>query len=60
MCREEGRAIDDLSKAGQLDGFGIFGIVKEVGVDDEGERIIFSLLVINLTLQLIPLPRLSF
>jgi hypothetical protein len=38
LCREEGRAIADLAARDDkpLDGFGIFGIVKEVGVDDEG------------------------
>ena len=39
MCREEGRAIADLAARDDkpLEGFGIFGLVKEVGVDDEGE-----------------------
>lgn len=38
LCREEGKAIADLAarEDKSLDGFGIFGIVKEVGVDDEG------------------------
>lgn len=41
MCREEGRAIADLAARDDkpLEGFGIFGLVKEVGVDDEGEYI---------------------
>lgn len=38
MCREEGKAIANLAAREDkpLDGFGIFGVVKEVGVDDEG------------------------
>ena len=49
MCREEGKAIADLAarQDNPLDGFGIFGLVKEVGVDDEGEENILSLVVIE-------------
>jgi len=38
LCREEGKAIADLAARDDnpLDGFGIFGVVKETGVDDEG------------------------
>lgn len=38
MCREEGKAIADLAARVDrpLEGFGIFGVVKEVGVDDVG------------------------
>lgn len=38
MCREEGKAIADLAAREDkpLDGFGLFGVVKEVGVDDLG------------------------
>lgn len=38
MCREEGKAIADLAAREDkpLDGFGLFGLVKEVGVDDAG------------------------
>lgn len=38
LCREEGRAIAELAAREDkpLDGFGIFGVVKEVGVDDAG------------------------
>lgn len=40
MCREEGKALLDLAARSDtpLKGFGIFGIVKETGVDDEGLR----------------------
>lgn len=39
LCREEGKAIADLAARDDkpLDGFGFFGIVKEIGVDDAGE-----------------------
>lgn len=49
MCREEGKAIADLAarQDNPLDGFGIFGLVKEVGVDDEGEENTLSLVVIK-------------
>lgn len=38
MCREEGRSLSYLAAREDkpLDGFGIFGVVKETGVDDEG------------------------
>lgn len=38
MCREEGRALSELAaqKDKPLDGFGLWGLVKETGVDDEG------------------------
>lgn len=38
MCREEGLAISELAAREDkpLDGYGLFGVVKEVGVDDEG------------------------
>jgi len=38
LCREEAKAIADLAarEDNPLEGFGIFGVVKEVGVDDEG------------------------
>lgn len=38
MCREEGRSLSYLAAREDkpLDGFGVFGIVKETGVDDEG------------------------
>lgn len=38
MCREEGQALSQLAaKRGKpLDGFGLWGLVKENGVDDEG------------------------
>eukprot|EP01082_Thalassiosira_pseudonana_P015436 g14452.t1 g14452 contig9:1860263-1861394(+) len=38
LCREEARSIAELAARDDkpLDGFGIFGIVKEVGVDDVG------------------------
>lgn len=40
MCREEGKSLTELAAGTKdskpLDGFGIFGIVKETGVDDEG------------------------
>lgn len=50
MCREEGKAIADLVARDDmpLDGFGIFGIVKEVGIDDEGKPILY----LNHTLDL--------
>ena len=49
LCREEGKAIADLAarQDNPLDGFGIFGLVKEVGVDDEGEENILSLVEIE-------------
>lgn len=39
MCREEGKALEQLAARAppdNLKGFGIFGVVKETGVDDEG------------------------
>jgi len=38
LCREEGLALNTLaaSETNPLDGFGLFGVVKETGVDDEG------------------------
>jgi len=38
LCREEGRSLSYLAARDDkpLDGFGLFGIVKETGVDDEG------------------------
>jgi hypothetical protein len=38
LCREEGRALSQLAIAQDslLEGFGLFGVVKETGVDDEG------------------------
>lgn len=38
MCREEGRALSELAarKDKPLDGFGLWGLVKETGVDNEG------------------------
>jgi len=38
LCREEGKAVADLAAREDkpLEGFGLFGVVKEVGVDDEG------------------------
>lgn len=38
LCREEGRAIAYLAAREDkpLEGFGIFGVVKEIGVDDAG------------------------
>jgi len=38
LCREEGKALADLAAREDtpLEGFGIFGVVKEVGVDDKG------------------------
>lgn len=38
MCREEGQALSQLAarKDKPLDGFGLWGLVKETGVDDEG------------------------
>lgn len=38
MCREEARSLMDLAarKDKPLEGYGIFGVVKETGVDDEG------------------------
>ena len=40
MCREEGLALSELAARSDkpLDGFELFGIVKETGVDDEGLR----------------------
>jgi hypothetical protein len=45
LCREEGRAIADLAARDDkpLDGFGIFGVVKEAGVDDEGDLTMTSI-----------------
>jgi hypothetical protein len=41
FCFTLGKAIADLAARDDkpLDGFGIFGVVKEVGVDDAGEFI---------------------
>jgi len=38
LCREEAKALEALAAQEDkpLDGFGIFGVVKETGVDDEG------------------------
>lgn len=38
MCREEGLTLSTLAaqKDKPLDGFGLFGLVKETGVDDKG------------------------
>lgn len=37
LCREEGQALSQLAAAqDSLEGFGMFGVVKETGVDDEG------------------------
>jgi hypothetical protein len=38
LCREHGQQLSDLAaqKHEPLKGFGIFGVVKETGVDDEG------------------------
>jgi len=38
LCREDGKAISDLAAQASkpLEGFGVFGVVKETGVDDEG------------------------
>jgi len=38
LCREQGKSLTDLKLAADspLDGFELFGTVKEVGVDDEG------------------------
>lgn len=38
LCREEGRSLSYLAAREDkpLDGFGVFGVVKETGVDDEG------------------------
>lgn len=38
MCREEGRSLQYLAARDDkpLNGFGLFGIIKETGVDDEG------------------------
>lgn len=36
MCREEGAAISDLAATDEAKGFGFFGIIKEIGVDDKG------------------------
>lgn len=40
MCREEGLALAELAARSDkpLEGFELFGIVKETGVDDEGLR----------------------
>lgn len=36
MCREHGQQLSKLAADQQLDGFQLFGVVKETGVDDEG------------------------
>lgn len=38
MCREHGQQLKELAAKGTqpLEGFGLFGLVKETGVDDEG------------------------
>ena len=36
MCREEGLQLSTAVKDNMLDGFEVFGVVKEVAVDDEG------------------------
>lgn len=38
LCREQGRQLTDLvtDKSQPLDGFELFGLVKETGVDDQG------------------------
>lgn len=36
MCREEAAELSTLAAMSESGGFGFFGIVKEIGVDDEG------------------------
>lgn len=36
MCREEGLELSNAASSGKLGGFDLFGVVKEVDVDDEG------------------------
>lgn len=40
MCREHGQQLSELAaESTTLDGFDLFGVVKETGVDDEGLRV---------------------
>lgn len=41
MCREHGQQLSELAASSEslLDGFQLFGVVKETGVDDEGLRV---------------------
>jgi len=38
LCREHGQQLSELAADKSLDGFELFGVVKETGVDDEGLR----------------------
>jgi len=38
LCREHGQQLSELAANKSLDGFELFGVVKETGVDDEGLR----------------------
>jgi hypothetical protein len=36
LCREHGLQLSELAAENKLDGFGLFGVIKETGVDDMG------------------------
>jgi hypothetical protein len=36
LCREHGQQLMELAAEENLNGFGLFGLIKETGVDDEG------------------------